>query len=261
MKTFPAVMMLLAACGENAADPAPNQAASRAVVAAPAAKPFAVEDKSDLYEFDFAWPAEAAAIPELAQRFRAEMEKAKAELVGGAEEEKARRDREGMDFNPYMSSTVYETAGQSPRLLSLRVDVGGYEGGAHGNYGVGALLWDRQARREIDFAGLFAARPNRDRLLTQRWCDALNRAREEKRGEPVGGGGMFDDCPGLDDIAIIPGDADKDGRFDRIQLVASPYVAGPWVEGAYEIELAVTPDLVAGLREEYQPSFEAQGRQ
>jgi hypothetical protein len=33
-------------------------------------------------------------------------------------------------------------------------------------------------------------------------------------------------------------------------------VAGPWVEGDYEIELAITPDLIAGLKSEYRDSFE-----
>ena len=251
-----AVLVLACGCGPQTAAPS-NQAAPQDVQPGPPAKPFAVEEKTDLIEFDFSWPAEAAAIPELVQRFTTEMSKARTELVGGAGEDKARRDEEGMDFHPFMSSTVYETAGQSPRLLSLRVDSGSYEGGAHGNFGVGTLLWDRQAKREIQFANLFVQPANRDRLLTQRWCDALNKAREEKRGEPVGGGGLFDDCPGLDDIAIIPADSDKDGRFDRLLMVASPYVAGPWVEGAYEIELSVTPDLVAGLKAEYQPSFRA----
>ena len=68
---------------------------------------------------------------------------------------------------------------------------------------------------------------------------------------------MFDDCPALDEIAVIPVDSNADGRFDRLLLAASPYVAGPWVEGAYEVELDVTPDLVAGLKAEYRPSFAA----
>ena len=96
-----------------------------------------------------------------------------------------------------------------------------------------------------------------DRLLTQRWCDALNKAREEKRGEPVGGEGMFDDCPKLGDIAIVPTDQDGNGRFERMVLTASPYVAGPYAEGSYEIELTVTPDLIAALRSDYRDSFEA----
>jgi hypothetical protein len=256
MKLLAALALLLAACGPQADAPESNRSFSPAQkrTPAPPAKPFSVEEKTELYELDFSWPAEAAAIPELARRLRAELDKGKAELIAGAAEEKAMRAKEGWDYHPHSLSTAYETAGQSPRLLSLRVDVGGYSGGAHGHAGTGALLWDRQATREIDFADLFAQAANRDRLLTQRWCDALNKAREEKRGEPASGG-MFDDCPPLDDIAIIPADSDKDGRFDRLVLVASPYVAGPWVEGSYEVELAVTADLVAALKAEFKPSF------
>ena len=255
------VAILLAACGQQAAAPRSNltaetrNATQAPAAPAPPAKPFSVEVKDDLIEFDYSWPAEAAATPELVQRFRAEMAKAKAELVASAEQDKAMRDKLGTDFNPFSAATAYETAGESQRLLSLRVDSNGYTGGAHGYASTGALLWDRQARREIRFADLFAERSNRDRLLTQRWCDSLNKAREEKRGEPVGGRGMFDDCPALDDVSIIPVDSNKDGRFEKLLVVASPYVAGPWVEGAYEIELAVNADLVAALKAEFKPSF------
>lgn len=259
MKQIAALALALAACNQQAADKEANQAGSNkaAQVPAPAAKPFSVELKTDLVEFSFSWPAEAAAIPELAGRLRQEMEQVRAKSIEDAQESKASSEKLGFPFRPHLHSTGYETAGQSGRLLSLRSDDSADTGGAHGNYGTSGLLWDRRAKREIKVADLFAAPANRDRLLTQRWCDALNKAREEKRGEPVGGGGMFDDCPPLDDIAIIPTDSNKDGRFDRLLLVASPYVAGPWVEGAYEIELDVTPELVAGLKAEYQPSFAA----
>jgi hypothetical protein len=40
-------------------------------------------------------------------------------------------------------------------------------------------------------------------------------------------------------------------------IVASPYVAGPYAEGEYEIELSVTPDLLAALKDEYRGDFEA----
>ena len=254
--------LLLAACGQHGTLPpasnAAGQAATPAAPAATSAKAFTREEKTDLYEFTFSWPAEAAAIPELVARFESEMARSRAEIASGAEEDAAMRRGQGFNFHPFMSSTTYETAGQSPRLLSLSVDVGSYTGGAHGNFGVGSVLWDRAAKRELQTADLFADPANRGRLLTQRWCDALNKAREEKRGEPVGGGGMFDDCPGLDDIAIIPADRDKNGGFETLMLVASPYVAGPWVEGAYEVELAVTPELVGAMKAEFRPSFEAQ---
>ena len=155
-----------------------------------------------------------------------------------------------------MSSTEFETAGQSDRLLSMRGEVGAYTGGAHGNYGTSAILWDRSAAKEIKDSDLFAEPANRDRLLTQRWCDALNKAREEKREEPVGGDGLFDDCPKLDEIAVIPTDKDGNGRFERLVLVAAPYVAGAYAEGSYEIDLTVTPDLLAALKSEYRSDFE-----
>lgn len=257
------ILLLLAACGPvPVKPPAANGTAQVAPVPpAPAAKDFAVDEKTDLIEFDYRWPAEAAAVPELDRRFRADMAKAKADLVAGAVEEKRFRDKQGYEFHPHSLSTVYATAGQSARLLSLRLDIGGYSGGAHGHFGIGSLLWDRQAKREIDFADVFADPANRDRLLTQRWCDALNKSREEKRGEPVGGGGLFDDCPSFREVSIIPTDSNKDGRFDTLLLTASPYVAGSWVEGAYEIELSVTSELVAVLKTAFQPSFAAQGTQ
>ncbi|HET9334793.1 MAG TPA: DUF4163 domain-containing protein [Sphingomicrobium sp.] len=249
---------LLAACGQQAAPPDKESAEKPpAKPGASAPKAFAFDEKNQLIEFHFGWSAEAAAAPQLVDRLREEMEKGEDDLVAGAQEDKAFREKEGFEFNGFMSTTDYKTAGQSARLLSLSIESGSYTGGAHGSYGVGALLWDRMDAKEIKAADLFAEPANMARLLTERWCEALNQAREEKRGEPVGGGGLFDDCPSLDDIAIIPADKDGNGRFERMMLVASPYVAGPWVEGAYEIELAVNPDLLATLKGDYRTSFEA----
>jgi len=251
---------LLACCGQQRAQPPINQVAAATLPpepAAPVAKAFAHDVKNDLIEFHYGWSAEAAAVPQLVDRFSKDMNKAQAELVAGATEDKAFREKEGFDFHGHSSTTDYTTAGQSTRLLSLSVDVAAYTGGAHGNYGTNGLLWDRQSAKEILVADLFAEPANMDRLLTQRWCDALNKARKEKRGEPVGGGGMFDDCPKLGEIAVIPTDKDKDGRFERLILTASPYVAGSYAEGSYEIDLAVTPDLIAALRGDYRNSFEA----
>lgn len=260
MKRALPLAVLLATCTQQSASPVANQTtrdAPAAHPAAPSAKAFVYEEKNDLIEYHFGWSAEAAAVPQLASRFRAEMDKDKTEILANAREDKAFRDKEGYPFNSYTSSTDYTTAGQSPRLLSLSVDIGTYTGGAHGNSGTSGLLWDRQSSREINVSYLFAGPGNMDRLLTQRWCDALNQEREEKRGEPVGDGGMFQDCPKLGEIAVVPMDKDENGRFERLILTASPYVAGPYVEGSYEIDLAVTTDLIAALKADYRASFEA----
>lgn len=262
MKATISLFALLAACGQQpgtvtADDP---QAAGNEMPASKPAEPapvaFSFDDENDLFDFHFGWSAEAAAVPQLVARFQQEMAKAKAELVKMAQDEKTSRAKLGWEYHGLMFSTGFETAGQSNGLLSLRKDVGSYTGGAHGNSGTAALLWDRQEGKEIKDTDLFVEAANRDRLLTQRWCDALNKAREEKRGEPVGGNGMFDDCPKLAEIAIIPTDTEGNGRFERIMLVASPYVAGPFSEGSYEVELGVTHDLLAALKSEYRSSFE-----
>ena len=260
MKVLIPFAVLLVSCGQQASPMAGNSSGNSAQPAparsqAPPGKAFAFDEENELIEFHFGWSAEAAAVPQLVDRFRKDMEKAKAQLIAGAKEDKALRDEEKLEFHGHMLSTGYQTAGQSDRLLSLSSDVGSYTGGAHGNQALGALLWDRQAAKEISDKHLFAEASNRDRLLTQRWCEALNKAREEKRGEPVGGG-TFDDCPALDDIAIIPTDKDRNGKFERLILVASPYVAGPYAEGSYDIDLAVTPDLIAALKNEFRASFE-----
>jgi hypothetical protein len=260
MKAAIPLAILLAACGKQAAQPdneteTPAPAAKPAV---PAAKAFAFDEKTDLLDYHCGWSAEAAAVPQLVARFRATMDKDKAQLVATAKADKAQRDKQGFPFNAYGSSTDYRTAGASGRLLSLSADVAAYTGGAHGNYGTKGLLWDRWPAKEIQVADLFAAAANMDRLLTQPWCDALNNAREEKRGEPVGGGGMFDECPKLGEISIIPTDKDGNGKFDRLVLVADPYVAGPYVEGTYEVELPVTGDLITAIRSDFRENFEVQ---
>lgn len=258
MKAAIPLLLLLAACGKQALQPANDTqpAAPAAKPAAPVTKPFVFDEKNDLIDFHFAWSSEAAAVPQLVKQFQAEMDKTKSELTSNAKADKADRDKQGFPFNAYSSSTDYKTAGSTDRLLSLSVDVASYTGGAHGNYGTKDLLWDRWAAKQIAVADLFAAAANMDRLLTQLWCDALNKAREEKRGEPVGGGGMFDDCPKLANISIIPTDKDGDGKFERLVLIADPYVAGPYVEGDYEVELPVTGDLIAAIRSDYRQNFE-----
>lgn len=223
--------------------------------AAPA--PFLVEQKDDMLDFTYGWPAEAAAVPELADRFQKAMAKWKAELATAAAEGKALSQEQGREFNGYMGSMLWTTSGQSPRLLSLVGETESYTGGAHGNRGSVTLLWDRAAKREIKLADLFSAPASRDALLRDRWCTALDKAREEKRGAPVGDDGMFDQCPALSEISIAPSDQDGDGRFERLTLIADPYVAGPWSEGDYIVELPVTPPLIAALKPDYRAGFVA----
>ena len=260
MKVALALVALLAACDRASEALATNQVAETvpALSVPPAAKAFEFDEKTDLVEYHYGWSAEAAAVPELVVRFRSEMDKDKAELIASAKEDKASRAKDGYPFHAYSSSTEYATAGQSPRLLSLSVAVSAYTGGAHGNFGTSGLLWDRDTRKEIAVADLFDPPTRFATLVNKCWCDALNVERTKKREEQPQPGEMFWDCPKLSEIAIVPTDKDGNGRFERLVLTASPYVAGPYVEGEYEIELPVSQALISALKPQFRAGFEVQ---
>ncbi|HMI41359.1 MAG TPA: hypothetical protein VK485_09050, partial [Sphingomicrobium sp.] len=131
-------------------------------------------------------------------------------------------------------------------------------GGAHGNFGSDSLLWDRGANKEIGVADLFNPPTRFASLVSKPWCDALDAERVKKREEQPKPGEMFWDCPPLSGLAIIPLDADKDGKFEAIRFSAAPYVAGPYVEGQYDVDLPVSAAMLAAMKPEYRASFETQ---
>jgi hypothetical protein len=221
------------------------------------APPFSVDDKTPLLDFHYAWSAEAATIPALASRLSTQMGAWKERLLAGARAELAYRTKNGFPFHGYQGSMTWTTAGQSPRLLSLAGAFEEYTGGAHGNYATRGLIWDSATGSEQTFAGLFIDAAAPAAVMTQRWCTALDAQRADNRqGQKLGG--EFDDCPTLSDIVIVPTDADGDGTFESLRLIANPYTAGPYAEGYYKVELPVTPALVAALKPDYRASFEPQ---
>lgn len=230
-------------------------------VPATAAKPVTIERDDDLVDFHFAWPAEAAAVPAIDARFRAEADKSLAELVAGAREDKAMREKDGYEFNGYSSSTHWETFGQSPRLLSLGASFETFTGGAHPNHATLPLLWDRTADKELGFGDLFPSKAAGFAAISDAWCKALDAERRKRRGADfqIGDpGDSFNTCPDLDEIRVLPTDGDKDGRFETLDVRADPYVAGPYAEGDYQFSFPVTAALVEALRPDYRASFAAQ---
>lgn len=229
-----------------------------AVLAAPAdARPVKIERNSPTLEFSYEWSAEAAAVPALDRRFRTDADKALREAQGNALEDQAFARRQKRDFNPHFFSRSWSTLGQSRRLLSLEGATGTFTGGAHPNSGAGSLLWDRVLKREVTLASLFLRPGSFSSLTRSTYCRKLDTERRKRRqGEKLGGD--FDECPPFRDLAIMPADADRDGRFERIRLVASPYVAGPYAEGEYEIDVPVTRQLMAAMKPVYRGSFEPQ---
>lgn len=212
---------------------------------------------SDLLEFTFSWPKEAEEVPALAARFEKRLAEVRASATAAAEEDRKERAGGGIDYNPHFHSEAWETLGQSEALLSLAADIGTFTGGAHGNSIFEAILWDRQAGREMEVADLFAQPAAAFAAMTPVYCAELDKQRAEKRQEtlPLQGEGFMVDCRPLAEQVVAPVDADKDGRFELLRVLIEPYNSGPYVEGTYEVDVPVTEAVRALVKEAYRESF------
>ncbi len=232
---------------------APALACAVAVTAAPAK----FEKNSDTLEFTYEWSPQAAAIPALDHRFRGEVLKALGTARANVREDERLAREQKRDFHAHSYSMRWTTAGETPRLLSLQSEKGTFEGGAHPNSSFGALLWDRRTGREISVSSLFAKPADFEALTRAAYCRNLDAERKKRRqGERLAGD--FDQCPKYSELAIAPVDSTRNRRFDQIAFTTSPYVAGPYVEGKYEIFVPVTAKLLAALKPAFRYSFEAQ---
>jgi hypothetical protein len=223
-----------------------------------AAGPHKVVRKSASLDFNYEWPADAAAIPALDLRLHneAKHDLARAQKEAASDKQIYEQQQRGNVSDFY--SKNWSTAGESRRILSLRYQHSTYTGGAHPNTDYGALLWDRELSRPIAVTALFLRRTALEALTRAAYCKELDGERHKRRGNFTPELPEFNACPKYSELAIAPADKDKNGRFDMLDFVASPYAAGPYAEGVYEIELPVTPQLIEAIKPAYRNSFEAQ---
>jgi Deacetylase PdaC len=222
------------------------------------AKPVKVEHDSGALQFSYEWPSEAAAIPALDRKFRADLDKAYHEaLANGRDDQKLYRAQEREGAQDFYSMT-WTSAGETSRLLSLQNELSTFTGGAHPNSSYDALIWDRKLNRQIGMEALFGGTLKLSAVTRETYCKALDEERMRRREGEKLGLPEFNACPKYSDLAIAPVDTNKNGRFDAIAFVASPYLVGPYVEGEYVITVPVTPRLIAALKPEFRSSFEAQ---
>lgn len=256
-------MILLAACGTK--EPAPTPSATDAAIATeaaseapPPAEAVDIKTENPRYSFAYAYPAAAAGIPALRAELDNEMAKARAELTSIAKEAESAAKAEDFEFNPFDQSTKWTVVTDLPGWLSLKRDYYEFTGGAHGNYGTGALLWDKAAGQARDVLTLFVSKAAFDAALRPAFCNALDKQRAERRGAPVDrtSGDSFDDCLAPSDVTVLLGSSNKQ-QFNRIGLIADPYAAGPYAEGSYEVTLPVTPALLKAVKPEYRAAFAA----
>jgi hypothetical protein len=255
-----AVALLVAACAQSGTDTGPEQ---NSALPAPAAAPQsnaeakAVAERTDLIEFSYAWPAAASAIPALNARLETELATDRNEALAIARDDKDARAGQEYPFNGHYFRKEWTVEGETPALLSLTAEVETFTGGAHGNQGYDSILWDRRAGQAIAFGDMFTSAPAALETLTKAFCPALDKARAEKRQEtlPLKGDDWMTTCPDIGKQTLAPVDENKDGRFETLRVLIAPYEAGPYAEGSYEIDIAVTSAIRSLMKRDYADMF------
>lgn len=256
-------VVLLAACQNESADPAPQgtTAAPRqsttasAAAAASGGGASAVSESTSAYEFDYSYPAEAGRIPELKTWLDAQRDAARKQLVADAKDGQQSAKEGGYEYHAYAYGRKWLKVAETPRFLSLSAELYDYQGGAHPNHGYDALLWDKRAGTRLTALDLFASPGALDTALASKFCKALDAERAKRRGEPVTPGeGTFSDCIKASEQTVILGSSD--GRaFDKVGVLIGPYAAGSYAEGDYEFTFPVDRALLGAVKPAYRNAF------
>lgn len=268
-RLLPFLCFALAACQGDSKPPAPAQpsatastkpaapgpTASATTVAAPSGAND-VKETNDLYSFAYTWPAAAGNIPALAQRLEGDLEKSKRELIANANKGKEESESNGFPYNPHYFSEKWKVVANLPHWLSLTGDFSTYTGGAHGNYGRATLVWDKKVGRGFPAIEMFTSPRALTDALGDKLCKALDAERAKRRkGMPKGQLlGEFTKCPGVDQATVLVGSSNGK-TFDRIGVWFGPYVAGPYAEGAYELNFGVDKAVLDAVKPAYKPVF------
>ncbi|GAB4485111.1 MAG: hypothetical protein OHK0018_16670 [Erythrobacter tepidarius] len=230
--------------------------ASAAASAKPAAVAFAdnAEQDGGTREFAYKWPAAVSAIPALAERLAADRDKAlaeqKADWAGALAEFPG---EDCISCKNLSFAKEWKVVTDLPRYLSLSADIYLYTGGAHGNSAFETLVWDREAGTAIKPEAMFTSEAGLQDALGDGWCKALKAERIKRIGADLSEDGFFP-CPAIADLTVLLGSSNRKA-FNRIGLIAAPYVAGSYAEGPYEVTLPVTPKVIAAVKPEYKAAF------
>ncbi len=264
---------MLAACnGERAAEPEPAPTPAATPAPAPSASPTAssgartVSEETDDFLFEYAYPATAGDIPALAALLDRRLEERRTKLAASSATARRQARSDGFPYNKHSYSAEWAVVTELPRFLSLSNSVTTYGGGAHGNVGMESLVWDKQRETAMAGIALFSSAAALRQSLGERYCEALNVEREERRAKPEGAGPEeeepaaegadepFGDCPQITELTVLLGSS-SGRQFDRLTLYAGPYVAGPYAEGPYAIDLPIDRAVAEAVRPEYRGAF------
>lgn len=237
--------------------PAPSVTASATAIATTSGAR-SVQEETDDFLFEYAYPKEAGRIPQLAAVLDAKLVRTRADLV--AESAGARRETKaaGFPYNKHSALVKWKVVADLPHWLSLSGDVASYSGGAHGIYGFDSLVWDKQGARALDAIALFQSPAALDKALSPQLCRALDKERGKRRKAVVKPGSTdeFDKCRSVAEATVLVGSRGR-AKFDRITVQFGPNAAGPYAEGAYQLDFPVDRAVLAAVKPEFRQAFAA----
>jgi hypothetical protein len=219
----------------------------------------AEKEDNDLYSYEFSYPAQVGAYPELAARLSSDAAKAKAEMIAEAKQDQGERRGEDFPYNPHSYGAEWKVVADLPQYLSLSNDFYTYTGGAHGMYGLEGFVWDKANKRGFKSEEFFVSTGALKDAIGKPLCDALNKERVKKGQEPVTTDGKdqtWPSCPDLDEATVLVGSSNHK-TFDRITVWYGPYVAGSYAEGAYELDFPMTKAMLDAVKPAYKAAFSA----
>jgi hypothetical protein len=256
--------LLLLGCSEQK----PTQAEKIAAATVPGAPPGGVADvvaknapasnvkeTSDLIEFAYAYPREAAVIPELAAWLDNDRATKRDALIAAADRDKAAAEKGELTYRPHSHLQTWQRVTNTPRFLSLSAEIETYGGGAHGMTVFDTLIWDRSHRKSLKPLDLFASGEAFDAAIRDAFCAAIKRAKAAKGiTADEAPDSPFAKCPAASAQTVWLGSSD--GRYlDRMTIAIAPYEVGPFAEGSYKINVPVNSALVKTVKPEFARDF------
>ncbi|WP_447930076.1 DUF3298 and DUF4163 domain-containing protein [Sphingopyxis fribergensis] len=232
---------------------APHGAAADEVAkVAPASN---VTETNDLIEFVYAYPKEAAQIPELAKALDDDRAVKREALVAAAQRDKDAAEKGGFPYRAHSHRQIWQRVTSTPRFLSLSAEIDAYAGGAHGNPAFDTLIWDRNRRKQMKALDLFKSGEAFDAAIRDSFCAGIKRAKAAKGiTADEAPDSVFAKCPPASAQTVWLGSSD--GRFlDRMTIAIGPYEVGPYAEGSYKINVPVTGALVKAVKDEFARDF------
>ena len=262
----PAILLVTACSGE----PEPTQAEKAAAATVPGAPPGAIDDvkvanaaasnvkeSSDLMEFAYSYPKEAAEIPKLAEWLDQDRATKRDALTAESRRDQALAQKEGFPYRPHSHLQTWQRVTNTPRFLSLSSEIETYTGGAHGMTNFETLIWDRNKTVRLKPLDLFTSGAAFDAAIRDDFCAAIKRAKAAKgMQQPDEPDSVFAKCPPASAQTVWVGSSD--GRhLDRMTIAIAPYEIGAYAEGDYRINVPVTAALVRVVKPAFASEFSA----